>query len=197
MTDRPLPADIDRRSPIRYFDGDGLLHREDGPAYEETNGTRFWYLNGRRHREDGPAVERSDGSREWYLHGEPLSETEFEARRPIPSTPSFSRDQFMDWAELDEEDLERRFRAQPIDRSEMSANINTVLEAMAAHGEPNVSWSLVFDVSSGAVDEYGFLEDSRDRIVRATLDDLAEWDQTSGWDQVLSIRRGISAAFRQ
>jgi hypothetical protein len=44
-------------------------HREDGPAYEDANGTKFWYLNGRLHREDGPAIERADGTKEWYLNG--------------------------------------------------------------------------------------------------------------------------------
>lgn len=70
----------------------GELHREDGPAHTNTNGTMVWYhyglkhridgpafiwddgdtewwLNGERHREDGPAVERTDGSKEWYRNG--------------------------------------------------------------------------------------------------------------------------------
>jgi hypothetical protein len=33
----------------------GDYHREDGPAYEEPNGYRAWWLNGKRHRIDGPA----------------------------------------------------------------------------------------------------------------------------------------------
>jgi hypothetical protein len=36
----------------------GKLHREDGPAEEDTHGNKFWWLNGKLHREDGPAVER-------------------------------------------------------------------------------------------------------------------------------------------
>ena len=36
----------------------GQRHREDGPAYEGSDGTREWWLNGQRHREDGPAAER-------------------------------------------------------------------------------------------------------------------------------------------
>ena len=27
-------------------------------------------MNGQRHREDGPAIEEADGSKEWYLNGE-------------------------------------------------------------------------------------------------------------------------------
>lgn len=45
---------------------DGLLHRIDGPALINKRG-KFWYLHGSRHREDGPAVEYSNGSRFWYL----------------------------------------------------------------------------------------------------------------------------------
>jgi hypothetical protein len=46
------------------------LHREDGPAIEYADGTKYWFLNGQRHREDGPAVEYADGSKVWYLNGQ-------------------------------------------------------------------------------------------------------------------------------
>ena len=47
----------------------GNLHREDGPAIENSNGDKHWYLNGELHREDGPAVEYADGDKHWYLNG--------------------------------------------------------------------------------------------------------------------------------
>jgi antitoxin component YwqK of YwqJK toxin-antitoxin module len=47
----------------------GKLHREDGPAVEHADGTNLWYLNGKLHREDGPAIEYASGSKEWYLKG--------------------------------------------------------------------------------------------------------------------------------
>jgi hypothetical protein len=47
----------------------GKLHREDGPAVEYADGPKYWYLNGKCHREDGPAVEYADGHKEWYLNG--------------------------------------------------------------------------------------------------------------------------------
>ena len=47
------------------------LHREDGPAIEAVDGTKYWIINGRFHREDGPAMEDSDGSKEWYYNGVP------------------------------------------------------------------------------------------------------------------------------
>jgi hypothetical protein len=58
----------------------GEPHREDGPAVEYGDGTRSWWINGELHREDGPAVERSDGTRSWYINGQKLSESEFNSR---------------------------------------------------------------------------------------------------------------------
>ena len=49
------------------------LHREDGPAAEESDGEKVWYLHGELHREDGPAVESPDGQKQWYLHGKEVS----------------------------------------------------------------------------------------------------------------------------
>ena len=53
----------------KYWYLNGKPHREDGPAVEYANGTKYWYLNGQLHREDGPAIEYSDGSKDWYLNG--------------------------------------------------------------------------------------------------------------------------------
>ena len=53
------------------------LHREDGPAVERTDGTKYWYLDGKRHREDGPAIERIDGTKEWYLNGVEYTEADW------------------------------------------------------------------------------------------------------------------------
>ena len=58
----------------------GQLHREDGPAIEYANGSKEWYLNGQLHREDGPAIEWASGTKEWYLNGERLTEARFNAR---------------------------------------------------------------------------------------------------------------------
>lgn len=46
-----------------------LLHRTDGPAIENINGYKAWYLNGRLHRTDGPAVIYADGDKSWFLEG--------------------------------------------------------------------------------------------------------------------------------
>jgi hypothetical protein len=46
----------------------GLLHREDGPAIERSNGTKFWYIKDNLYREDGPAVESNKIS-EWFQYG--------------------------------------------------------------------------------------------------------------------------------
>jgi hypothetical protein len=68
------------------FDGqqswykNGKLHRVDGPAIMNSNGNRFWYREGKCHREDGPAVIYADGQKNWFLDDEALSEQEFLAR---------------------------------------------------------------------------------------------------------------------
>ena len=57
-----------------------ILHREDGPAYEGVDGTKFWIVNGLFHREDGPAMEYRDGRKSWYLNDEKLTEQEFKMK---------------------------------------------------------------------------------------------------------------------
>ena len=47
----------------------GKLHREDGPAVIESNGTLWWFQNDEHHREDGPAIHWPDGSQHWYTNG--------------------------------------------------------------------------------------------------------------------------------
>ena len=62
-------VEVDPDGTRRYYNSDGLLHRELGPAVEYANGTKFWYQNGLRHRTDGPASEWCDGVKHWYLYG--------------------------------------------------------------------------------------------------------------------------------
>jgi hypothetical protein len=57
----------------RWFDANGKLHRDDGPALERTSGAKSWWQHGKIHRDDGPAVERADGDNWWYLYGQRLS----------------------------------------------------------------------------------------------------------------------------
>ena len=58
----------------------GERHREDAPAVEHANGNKSWWLNGKRHREDGPAIEYTDGYKEWYLNGLHHTEKEFKMK---------------------------------------------------------------------------------------------------------------------
>jgi hypothetical protein len=77
---------------IQWFNEDGKLHREGGPAIKRANGILKWFRNGLLHNEDGPAVvltqkyqdwyykqygSRPDGTRQWYLSGVRLTEEEF------------------------------------------------------------------------------------------------------------------------
>ena len=61
----------------KYWYLNGKFHREDGPAIEWSDGSKIWYLNGKRHRENGPAVEQSGGNKYWYLNDLPLTEEHF------------------------------------------------------------------------------------------------------------------------
>jgi hypothetical protein len=53
---------------IFWKNENGELHREDGPAIEDWNGNKEWYLHGELHRRNGPAIEYRDGGKEWWLH---------------------------------------------------------------------------------------------------------------------------------
>jgi len=69
-----------------WYNLDGQLHREDGPAVEYVKGDKYWRINGQYHREDRPAIEYVDGSKEWYINGQELTEEEFEARNKVELT---------------------------------------------------------------------------------------------------------------
>ncbi len=62
------PAYIDD-SGNKYWLINGKHHREDGPAVEYYDGAKSWYINGKCHREDGPAIERSNGAKYWFYNG--------------------------------------------------------------------------------------------------------------------------------
>jgi hypothetical protein len=48
----------------------GVVHRDDGPAYLNSDGTEVWYRNGRIHRDDDlPAVIEACGWREYWVDG--------------------------------------------------------------------------------------------------------------------------------
>lgn len=46
-----------------------ILHREEGPAAEWTNGDKMWFQNGQYHRLDGPAAEYVNDDKHWYQNG--------------------------------------------------------------------------------------------------------------------------------
>jgi hypothetical protein len=60
-----------------YKEDTNILHREDGPAVEYSDGRKYWYLNGEKHREDGPAIVYSYGHKYWYLNDINYTEQEF------------------------------------------------------------------------------------------------------------------------
>ena len=60
-----------------WYDSDDKLHREDGPAVECLNGTKYWFKHGKRHREDGPAFEYSNGDKYYWLENIEYTEEEY------------------------------------------------------------------------------------------------------------------------
>ena len=44
------------------------------------SGYKEWYFNGQLHREDGPALEWANGSKYWFLNGEEVTEEEHKRR---------------------------------------------------------------------------------------------------------------------
>lgn len=54
---------------IHYVDG--LIHNDNGPAIEFSNGVKEWFKHGKLHREDGPAIEANrDSSNVWWYNGD-------------------------------------------------------------------------------------------------------------------------------
>ena len=64
--DGPAVEDVDG---TKEWWVDDKRHRLDGPAVEDADGTKKWWVEGKRHRLDGPAVEWKSGSKEWLVDG--------------------------------------------------------------------------------------------------------------------------------
>jgi len=52
-----------------WYNEGGQLHREDGPAVKDADGTEEWWRDGELHRDDGPAITWADGTEEWWRDG--------------------------------------------------------------------------------------------------------------------------------
>ena len=60
----------------RYYNADGQLHRDEGPAIEWVDGAKEWYQNGQMHRIGGPAV-KWGSLRQWFLLGVEYTEQSY------------------------------------------------------------------------------------------------------------------------
>ena len=72
--------EVDKWGARCYYNTNGQLHRENGPAIEYADGSKSWYKNDQYHRTDGPAIDWTRGRKEWYINGEELTEAEFNQR---------------------------------------------------------------------------------------------------------------------
>lgn len=71
MPKREYPINSKGKATIRtmWTDDNFRLHREDGPAVEDGDGSyKEWYIHDRLHREDGPAIEYVNGYKEWWVN---------------------------------------------------------------------------------------------------------------------------------
>ena len=76
---KEIDKSISKDGTIRYYNEKGLLHKEDGPAYENPNGYKAWWINGKVHREDGPArIWLEDETEMYYLYNEWYSKEKWE-----------------------------------------------------------------------------------------------------------------------
>jgi hypothetical protein len=66
------------RDRVEYYNKQGQIHREDGPAIIFHKGGTMWLINGKYHREDGPAVVYSHGGVSFYLNNIRYLEQEWE-----------------------------------------------------------------------------------------------------------------------
>ena len=60
-----------------------------------------WSLNGNLHREDGPALEYTDGTKFWYLDGEQYTESEWEAKVSADTHPCAGKTVVIDGVEYE------------------------------------------------------------------------------------------------
>jgi hypothetical protein len=75
--DGPAVEDVDRYK--AYYIND-KLHRVDGPAIEYADGYKAYLIDGKLHREDGPAREWENGDKFYYINHKLLTEEEFNSR---------------------------------------------------------------------------------------------------------------------
>jgi hypothetical protein len=60
---------VDEDGNKEWRNSKGQLHRENGPAWEDSDGGKYWLQNDEYHREDGPAIIWADGSKFWWVNG--------------------------------------------------------------------------------------------------------------------------------
>ena len=68
---------VDDYKTTRWYNDKDQPHRLDGPAIEDADGGKEWWVEGKLHRLDGPAIERSDGYKAWWVEGKHMTEEKF------------------------------------------------------------------------------------------------------------------------
>lgn len=83
---RPQYIETDEYGTRTYHSDEDMtnIHREDGPAIEKADGSKYWIINNTLHREDGPAIEMFGGFKFWYINNKNVTEEEHAAHFSLP-----------------------------------------------------------------------------------------------------------------
>jgi 3-methyladenine DNA glycosylase Mpg len=76
-----VKLEVDEAGTKYWINENDELHREDGPAVEYMDGSKYWCINGKCHREDGPAAILIGICTSWYYNDERIdcsTQEEFE-----------------------------------------------------------------------------------------------------------------------
>lgn len=61
---------IDIEGDVFYFNDNGFVHKDDGPAIEYLSGEKYWFKGGLIHRDNGPAfIGCRSTVKEYWLFG--------------------------------------------------------------------------------------------------------------------------------
>lgn len=63
-----LRREVDEDGTVLYYNSEGKLHRETGPAAVYDDGLQQYWLNGKIHRDDGPAMIWPDGRQQYWIN---------------------------------------------------------------------------------------------------------------------------------
>jgi len=154
-----LPLKIHNHRPARLakvWIVDGKVHRVNGPAIEEQDGTKKWIVNDKLHRTGGPAIEYPDGFKEWWQNGKFI-------KVDYPKLDLLNK--YFRWLTGNEEDFAPGQTYNYLTRWYESGDIDSEIAFKKGVVDDNIP-----DYQADADDVYTYI----DRIIRRTFSNNAE-----------------------